>query len=437
MSLIHTFIMRSERLAYLLLVLGITILSVGGWHTATAGIDSFLNPSEKISLEIDGKQVLQPFTEIYEIGEGQNSTKFEYQLLIETEDVFAVNNRIDITAQAKVLGPKIEKNIYFFLDSFNIIYSEINKDTFYDALESAQENSGVVELEFVGFMDDGSRLYKKSAFMKYPIEFDPKFLPAVLTIDAGLATGPLFEDLFTLYPAYTKLQADSSRATLVATEIQERTNQVIIGLTLIIISGIPLALSIEYFIQKKLASENLNPVDFDNSNQKNPRKKQVDRKTALVIFGLLTFAIIIQLANQQINFEPEELNGKVKTLIFSITISLFGLVFAIMAHKDMNRYAVNAFGLLFVGILPIISAIPLMLNPVSNLLIFFPLYLGVIFGWFFGVRRWVIGNGDDNERTDARRLMRMMLGFLIYIALGTFAMYLIALSFPQAVPLSS
>lgn len=163
-------------------------------------------------------------------------------------------------------------------------------------------------------------------------------------------------------------------------------------------------------------------------------KTKVSKKIAIAITLLLSAAIVIQLINQQINFEPEELDEKIGSLLFSITISIFGIVFAIMAHNDMNKYLVRAFGLLFVGILPIISAIPLMLEPVSKLAIFFPVYLTVTFGWFFGICHLIIGKGDDEEKAYARKTIKIMLGYLLYIAIGTFALYLLALSFPHSLP---
>jgi hypothetical protein len=162
---------------------------------------------------------------------------------------------------------------------------------------------------------------------------------------------------------------------------------------------------------------------------KNNEKTKISKKIAVTIIILLSTAILLQLFNQQMKFQPNEFDKQMDNLLFSINISLFGIVFVIMAHYEMNKYLISAFGSLFAGILPIIAFIPLILNPITNLAAFFPLYLGVTFGWFFGVNHWIIGKVDNDQKAYAIKSMKVMLGYLLYIAIGVFVLYLLGISF--------
>lgn len=156
-------------------------------------------------------------------------------------------------------------------------------------------------------------------------------------------------------------------------------------------------------------------------------KQKVDNKTAILII-ILSVASIAVYSVHFVPLEPKELADKVDNALFTISVSLFGIVFAIMSIKKMNKDLIVAFGLLLGVMASIVAIIPLLLNPNIKLALFFPIYYAGSIAWFLGVNRFVIGTPTNEEKCYALSIMKIMFGYLMWISVAVYPLYFLAIS---------
>lgn len=235
----------------ILLVIGIVLLVYGLIFTGGAAIESINKPHEKLVSEIDRIREIELSTPWLKTGKGENITQIKLEFLFTTEDVFAVENKIDIKSRAFLTGPTEAEKIVLFLDSVNINYTAINLENYDFVYQFAKENESVLELFEAGRVEEGAIMYYAEGNIRYPIEHQVSIYPIFIGRNGEFGPFSIVENAFTINPAYTKLQADASISSLVQSEIQDRTNRIIIGLTLVIISGIPFAIGTEFYLKGK------------------------------------------------------------------------------------------------------------------------------------------------------------------------------------------
>jgi len=234
-----------------LVVVGVAILIYGLVFTVSAAIESINKPHEKLVSEIDRTREIEFFTPWLKTGKGENITQIKLEFLFTTEDVFAVENRIDIRARAFLTGPIEAKKIVLFLDSMNINYTAINLENYDFVYQFAKDNESVLELFEAGRAPQGVVMYYAEGNIRYPIEHQVSIYPIFIGKNGEFGPFSIVEKAITINPAYTKLQAEASIASLIQSQIQDRTNRIIIGLTLAIISGIPFAIGANFYLKRK------------------------------------------------------------------------------------------------------------------------------------------------------------------------------------------
>lgn len=238
------------KITKVLVVVGVAIIIFGLIFTTSAAIESINKPREKLVSEIDRTREIEFFTSWLKTGEKENMTQIKLEFLFTTEDVFAVENRIDIKAKAFLIGPTEAEKIVLFLDSVNINYTAINLENYDFVYQFAKENESVLDLFEVG-RAEGAIMYYAEGNIRYPIEHQLSIYPIFIGENGEFGPFSIVEKKITINPAYTKLQAESSIASLVQSEIQDRTNRITIGLTLVIISGISFAIGTEFYLKRK------------------------------------------------------------------------------------------------------------------------------------------------------------------------------------------
>ncbi len=234
-------------------VIGAIILFFGSIFIASAALETYFEPQETLLSKFDRTQEVQLFTSWLKTGLANDPTTIKLEFLFTTEDVFAVANRVDIEARALLKGPIEADKIILFLTDMNINYTAINSENIDMVLESAKENDSVLELVQFERKNDDVFFYTKG-FITYPIEQKVSFYPIFIGKNGEFGPFEIVEDVLSIHPAYTKIQAEASLATTVSNEIQDRTNQIMIGLTLVIISGIPFNVASQFYLKKKKAS---------------------------------------------------------------------------------------------------------------------------------------------------------------------------------------
>ena len=241
--MVHKIIINS------LVAIGFVVL-IGGLSITLSGTDDFYQPPKEFVSTYNENRTIVLNVGPYTIGEENNPTIIEFKLIFKTKDAFAVDNIINITSQAKIGGPAHETEVYLFLDDYNINYTAINTENFEFVKNYAESNSGILQLQLIGKFDDGSRIYEKEGRTFYPTDGNLSFLPVVIGPNHEFASLPVLEDLLTIGPASTKVQAEAAKADLKNAREQDKSNKIIIGLTIVIISVMVLAVPANYYLVK-------------------------------------------------------------------------------------------------------------------------------------------------------------------------------------------
>jgi len=248
------------------------ILVIGLIFTGSATIDSLYKSQEKLIAEIDRTREIELSSRWLKTP-GDVPTKIKLEFLFTTEDVFAVSNRIDIKAKAFLIGPIEAEKIVLLLDSVNFNYTAINLENYNAVFQSAKENESVLELFEKGRTKEGMIMYSAEGNIVYPIAHQVSIYPIFIGKNGEFGPFSVVENVITVNPAYTKLQAEASIASIVQSEIQDRTNRIIIGLTLVIISGIPFAIGTEFYLTRK-KQQHIESVK--NKTENNDEEKHSD-----------------------------------------------------------------------------------------------------------------------------------------------------------------
>lgn len=229
--------------------------------------ESYLEPPDVLLSKFDRTQEIELFTDFLYFGEGKDLTGVKFEFLFETEDVFAVSNRIDIKSKVSLFGPIEAEKIVLFLSNININYTAVNSENFDYVLKSAKENESVIEIFETGRIeseeinskglfpepiDHDAILYSEKGNITYPVEHKVSILPVLVFANGETLELEVVENVLTIHPHYTKILAEANLSTIISTEIQDRANKIIIGLTLVIISGIPFGIGAQFYIKRKL-----------------------------------------------------------------------------------------------------------------------------------------------------------------------------------------
>ncbi|WP_428323714.1 hypothetical protein [Nitrosopumilus sp.] len=143
----------------------------------------------------------------------------------------------------------------------------------------------------------------------------------------------------------------------------------------------------------------------------------------------------LQLIDQNLHFESDELDKQIGTLLFAVTVSLFGIVFVTLAHKNLNKFAIGVLTTFFSAILPVLAFLPILLNHPPNLAWFIVVYLIVMLGWFFLVYTFLIGKNNSNkpieilEKNYARSISKLMLKYILLIFFQILGYYVFVMYF--------
>jgi len=228
-------------------------------------------------------------------------TYFRYHIVSNTKDVYSVANPIKIQVYAKVVGQPIVKDVIFLIHSPALNYTLINDDSF-DRIIDAYRGKSVLDLEkqtlekcyeMDEFFFDRTRdeqpkqgfdCFFYSDHFTYPVPQMISFAPFVKDNDDSIYKIDIAEDVIQVFPAYTKLQAETNRVLIETTKIQARNNDLILGFTLIVIAGIPLTIGTQIILSERKEHESLQTklekieekVDTINENTINAENKIVD-----------------------------------------------------------------------------------------------------------------------------------------------------------------
>lgn len=346
---IRTILMTAPGITKILLVAGVAILAYGLVFTGGAAIESVSEPQEKIISQIDRTRELELSSPWLKTGIGDNLTQIKLFFLFTTEDVFAVENRIDVKAQAFLVGSIEAEKIVLFLDSVNINYTAINEENYDDVYKSAKENQSVLELFEVGRSPEGMIKYFVEGNIKYPIEHQVSIFPVFIGKNGEFGPFSVVEKVLTINPAYTKLQAEASIASLVESKIQDRTNRIIIGLTLVIISGIPFAIGTEFYLKDKKQSRSSEHAEIEKNDDKTDSKESKRRFDENIItgflaggFGIMLYEVLKTLYGHWFvkSLTNDEINKEIHPMIFAgFLVGLFALVYALIVWWSRRKQA--------------------------------------------------------------------------------------------------
>ncbi len=159
--------------------------------------------------------------------------------------------------------------------------------------------------------------------------------------------------------------------------------------------------------------------------------QKIDNRTAILIIGLLTGGLILQMASLDIQLETTEKTETLKNLIIGINGALYALVFIILAIKNMNKYLIAAFGGLIGTLIPLVSSITLFLDPVTDLAKFYVIFVLYIVGWFLSV---IVSFEKAQNRElveNALPHIKKMFTILAVVAIWLYAIYLITINFDK------
>lgn len=224
-------------------------------------------------------------------------TYLRYHVVFSTEDVFAVTNPMEIQIYAKIVGEPIVKDVIFMIHSPSLNYSLINDENF-DRIIDAYRGESIFDLEPQSYekcldMDyfffnrtpdeqpvQGFDCFFDSEPFTYPVTGKISLVPFVRDQDNSIYKIDIAKNIIDVSPAYTKLQAETNRITIETIEKIARNNDLVLGLTLIIIAGIPLTIGTMIILferkeherlEKKLeeVGEKINNIDKNTTNAEN------------------------------------------------------------------------------------------------------------------------------------------------------------------------
>jgi len=261
-----------------LLLSGFISLGIGLWFVIYSSDESHYEFTELLS-DIPEDRVLEFNSPYYRI-DVENNTTFVYyknldlanetylkfRILFKTKDVFSVANPIDYKILAKVVGKPYVEKIVFFIEGRGVDYSVVDENSLdsliellkgENVIELEQKELGLFKKEDLRFEDDtihipfGLTYYEDEGFFTIPTSYDITLVPFVVGKDGTVYHVEKAEKLFTVNPAYTKLQAEANRIIIKNAQIQARNNDLTLGLTFIVVAGIPLVITTQILIMNR------------------------------------------------------------------------------------------------------------------------------------------------------------------------------------------
>jgi hypothetical protein len=168
-------------------------------------------------------------------------------MTLTAQDIFAVDNPFHATfATSAIEDPDNIKEITFYLVDPGYDYSWLNYDN-YDEFAGSHHSA-------IPLLRSGTDSFASSVDLTFPVEGDFAFFGVVLTNDHQLFRIEDSDKAITISPAYAKLQFDTNRVTVEKIQqgaetdkIQRRTNDIIEGLSWILVGWIPFQIVLRFW----------------------------------------------------------------------------------------------------------------------------------------------------------------------------------------------
>ena len=213
---------------------GIFCGSIAGFKIITAGSEFNNEYFEEKGISLEPE--LYPVTKITRsIGNTIPVNFVNYTAYFVTEDIFANRNPFNYSIKVFVENPNvIERMVMFFYSeedfSDDVFLNYQNIDWYMD--------TRISDFRAVELFKNASYTFGKSGSLLPGSEQDVFLFLAIKQKDGGLITSQKGEIAFTLYPKTEKIQANLVRVMAEEIITQQRNNDVIIALTLVILATI-------------------------------------------------------------------------------------------------------------------------------------------------------------------------------------------------------
>lgn len=278
--------LKKKIITYILFLLGFIAIILGSFFIFSSFIQSNYEFKELLS-DIPENRIISMDSPIYLLDPKDKTTKiknegtldltktyFRYHVLAMTKDVYSVANPIEIQIYAKVLGSPLVNDVIFLIHSPALNYTLINDNNF-DSIIDSRRGESVFDLDKQEFekclnMDyfffnvspdkqpkQGFDCFFDSGNFTYPVPQTISFAPFVRDYNGSIYKIQIADDVIQVYPAYTKLQAETNRIIIETAKIQARNNDLILGFTLIVIAGIPLTIGTQIILSEREEYEKL------------------------------------------------------------------------------------------------------------------------------------------------------------------------------------
>ncbi len=168
-----------------------------------------------------------------------------YAFKFTTDDVFAVDNRIEYKVDLHVSNPDLIRDVVLIFGIRGEDYTGVaisNVDSFVETRSRLFGDTIKLLRD-----DDNPNLFTRSGNIIFPLEGNLRLYFITIDKNGGSGTLPFDDPVFTISPPLAKLQADTNRATLdqinelkESTKSQNVSNKRIEGLTWITVGAIPI-----------------------------------------------------------------------------------------------------------------------------------------------------------------------------------------------------
>lgn len=265
-----------NKIAWILIVIGFIPIITGFYFLVNSLNENNYNFSELLS-DIPKERILEFNSPYYKLDQNSNKTfvhydKFDlenetyvkFKILFKTNDVFSVANPIDYKIKTKIIGKPIIDDVVFFIETRGVDYTVIDYDNIDSIIERFRGESiidlekidGAYEEDIISKENSTTRLplgltyYEDEDHFTIPIEGDFSMHPFIIGKDRIYKLEKA-EELFTVNPAYTKLQAETNRIIIKNAQIQARSSDITLGLSLVVLAGIPISIGSQILISNK------------------------------------------------------------------------------------------------------------------------------------------------------------------------------------------
>lgn len=266
-----------NKIARILIIIGIIPLTIGFYFLVNSLNENNYNFSELLS-DIPKERILEFNSPYYKLDQNSNKTfvyydKFDlenetyvkFKLLFKTNDVFSVANPIEYKIKTKIIGKPIVDDVVFFIETRGVDYSVIDDENIDNIIErfkgqstidlekksdGAYKEDMILEENSTAYFPFGLTYYENEDFFTVPSEGNISLHPFIIGKERIYKLDTA-EELFTVNPAYTKLQAETNRIIIKNAQIQARSNDITLGLSLVVLAGIPISIGSQILISNK------------------------------------------------------------------------------------------------------------------------------------------------------------------------------------------